>query len=31
MTLLMIKNPQGKWTEREASYVEKTVSRKKKD
>ena len=31
MTLLMIKNPQGKWTERKASYVEKTVSRKEKD
>ena len=31
MTLLMIKNPQGKWTEWEASYVEKTVSRKEKD
>ena len=31
MTLLMIKNPQAKWTEREASYVEKTVSRKEKD
>ena len=31
MTLLVIKNPQGKWTEWEASYVEKTVSRKEKD
>ena len=31
MTLLMIKNPQLKWTEREALYVEKTVSRKEKD
>ena len=31
MTLLVIKTPQGKWTEREASYVEKTVSWKEKD
>ena len=31
MTLLMIKKPQGKRREREALYVEKTVSRKEKD
>ena len=31
MTLLMIEHPQGKWTEREGSYVEKTVSRKEND
>ena len=31
MPLLMIENPQGKWTDREASYVEKTVSRKEND
>ena len=27
----MIEHPLGKWTDREASYVEKTVSRKEKD
>ena len=31
MTLLMSEHPQGKWTDREASYVEKTGSRKGKD
>ena len=31
VTLLMIEHPLGKWTDREASYVEKTVSRKEKD
>ena len=30
MTLLMIEHPQGKWTDPEASYVEKTVFRKEK-